>query len=128
MAGAAWAFGLNAVTFAASALLVLAVPDRAAFRPTGSGEREPGYGVLPVAIGTLVLLVATHGYPSRCPCQSRGRPRGQQKAVVPPPAYWQVSTVVPEAFFRTALSPSLFQTGLVAPQYRLPGPLVPLPV
>src|SRR6188472_1717020 len=41
VSGAAWAFGLNAVTFAASALLVLAVPDRAAFRPTGSGEREP---------------------------------------------------------------------------------------
>lgn len=41
-AGAGWAFGLNALTFAVSALLVLAVPDRAAFRPTGSGEREPG--------------------------------------------------------------------------------------
>jgi MFS family permease len=42
VSGAAWAFGLNAVTFAASALLVLAVPDRAAFRPSTSGEHEPG--------------------------------------------------------------------------------------
>jgi MFS family permease len=42
VSGPAWAFGLNAVTFAASALLVLAVPDRAAFLPTGTADREPG--------------------------------------------------------------------------------------
>jgi len=55
VSGAAWAFGLNAVTFAASALLVLAVPDRAAFRPTGSGEREPGLWAK-VTVGARELL------------------------------------------------------------------------
>lgn len=55
VAGAAWAFGLNAVTFAASALLVLAVPDRAAFRPTGGGEREPGLWAA-VTVGASELL------------------------------------------------------------------------
>jgi MFS family permease len=55
VAGAAWAFGLNAVTFAASALLVLAVPDRAAFRPTGDGEREPGLWAT-LTVGARELL------------------------------------------------------------------------
>jgi MFS family permease len=36
------AFGANAATFVLSAVLTLAVPNRAAFRPTGSHEREPG--------------------------------------------------------------------------------------
>jgi MFS family permease len=60
VSGAAWAFGLNAVTFAASALLVLAVPDRAAFRATGSAEREPGLCVnglwATVTVGARELL------------------------------------------------------------------------
>lgn len=42
MAGIGWAFAANAITFAASALLVLAVPERDAFRPSGTAGREPG--------------------------------------------------------------------------------------
>jgi hypothetical protein len=58
----------------------------------------------------------------------RPAPTGQQYAVVPPPAYWQVSTMTPDAFLSTALSPSLFQTGLPAAQYRLVAVLEPVPV
>lgn len=54
-AGPGWAFGANAATFAASALLVLAVPDRAAFRPTGGAEREPGLWAA-VTVGARELL------------------------------------------------------------------------
>jgi MFS family permease len=36
--GTQWAFAANAATFALSALLVLAIRDRAAFRPTGSDD------------------------------------------------------------------------------------------
>jgi MFS family permease len=53
--GAGWVFGLNAVTFAGSALLVLALPDRAAFRPTGRREREPGLWAA-VTVGARELL------------------------------------------------------------------------
>jgi MFS family permease len=42
LTGAAWAFAANAVTFVASGALVLAVPQRDAFRPSGNAEREPG--------------------------------------------------------------------------------------
>ncbi|HEU5008247.1 MAG TPA: MFS transporter [Jatrophihabitantaceae bacterium] len=55
MAGVAWAFALNAVTFVASAVLVLAVPQRDAFRPSGSAEREPGVWAA-VTVGARELL------------------------------------------------------------------------
>lgn len=55
VAGAGWVFGLNAVTFAGSALLVLAVQDRAAFRPTGRGERGSGLWA-GVSVGARELL------------------------------------------------------------------------
>jgi MFS family permease len=42
--GIQWAFAANAATFAISAVLVLAIRDRAAFRPTGStGARESAW-------------------------------------------------------------------------------------
>jgi len=55
VAGAGWAFGINALTFAASALLVLAVPDRSAFRPTPGSEQQPGLWAA-VTLGARELL------------------------------------------------------------------------
>lgn len=55
LGGAGWAFAVNGATFAASAVLVLAVPDRAAFRPTRSGEREPGLWAA-LTVGARELL------------------------------------------------------------------------
>lgn len=55
VADAGWVFALNAATFAASALLVVALPDRAAFRPSGGGEREPGLWAA-VTVGARELL------------------------------------------------------------------------
>jgi MFS family permease len=55
LAGAGWAFGVNALTFAASALFVLAVLDRDAFRPTPSSEAEPGLWAA-VTLGARELL------------------------------------------------------------------------
>jgi predicted MFS family arabinose efflux permease len=55
VAGVAWAFAANAVTFVASAVLVLAVPQRDAFRPTGSAGREPGVWAA-VTVGARELL------------------------------------------------------------------------
>lgn len=52
---ASWAFGANAATFGASALLVLAVPDRSAFRPSGSAAHEPGLWAA-VTLGARELL------------------------------------------------------------------------
>lgn len=40
--GVAWAFTANAATFLGAAILTIAVRDSGAFRPTRSGEREPG--------------------------------------------------------------------------------------
>jgi MFS family permease len=55
MAGVAWAFALNAVTFLVSAALVLAVPQRDAFRPSRNAEREPGVWAA-VTVGARELL------------------------------------------------------------------------
>ncbi len=55
LGGPMLAFAANAGTFAVSALLTAAVPDRAAFRPTGSGEREPGVWAA-VTVGARELL------------------------------------------------------------------------
>jgi MFS family permease len=52
---AGWAFGANAATFGASALLVLAVPDRTAFRPSAGAAPEPGLWAA-VTIGARELL------------------------------------------------------------------------
>lgn len=42
LGGPLLAFTANAATFLISAVLTLGVPDQAAFRPTGTAEREPG--------------------------------------------------------------------------------------
>jgi MFS family permease len=55
VAGAGWAFGVNALTFAASALFVLAVPDRRAFRPTPGSEQPHGLWAA-VTLGARELL------------------------------------------------------------------------
>jgi len=41
LGGSSWAFGVNAGTFVLAALLVLAIPQADAFRPSGATEREP---------------------------------------------------------------------------------------
>ena len=55
VAGAGWAFGINALTFVISALLVLAVPDRGAFRPSPGSESQPGLWAA-VTLGARELL------------------------------------------------------------------------
>jgi MFS family permease len=58
VAGVSWAFAANAVTFVASAVLVLAVPQRDAFRPSGRparAEREPGVWAA-LTVGARELL------------------------------------------------------------------------
>lgn len=53
--GVQWAFGANAATFAISAVLVLAIRERAAFRPTGaSGARENAWRELTVGARELL--------------------------------------------------------------------------
>lgn len=55
LAGAGWAFGINALTFALSALFVVAVPDRDAFRPSPGSESQPGLWAA-VTLGARELL------------------------------------------------------------------------
>jgi MFS family permease len=55
LGGPVQAIAVNAATFAASAVLVALVPERAAFRPTGTAEAEPSLWAA-VSLGARELL------------------------------------------------------------------------
>jgi len=55
LGGAEWAFAVNALTFVLAAVLVLAIKQAEAFRPTGEGEREPSVWAS-VSVGARELL------------------------------------------------------------------------